>query len=148
MPERKGWTYEEVEEMYRRFRPASVDGKGRLVLVADKDDGARRQLAIALTRKGFFPLEATDGLEALRQIRDKRPNLCILDIELAPADGIEILDAMRLDPEYRTIPVLLTSPTRDRTPIFYAQRLRAAGYFVKPLKPDDILARVAALLDR
>jgi len=90
----------------------------RLVLVADDDPEARQLFSRVLTRSGRQVLTAADGEAALHLLRDRRPDLLLLDMVMPHRDGFAVLQEKAADPEIASIPVIVVS-ARDpeRQPI-------------------------------
>jgi len=89
--------------------------------------------------EGVDLLVATDGLSALRILRNQRPTAVLLDLHLPDVDGAEVLTAIRTDPRSGDIPVaILSADASDQ------QRRRlieqgASAYFTKPLNLQEII---------
>jgi DNA-binding response OmpR family regulator len=143
MPEEKNWTFEEVEELYRQFNPNAVDGQDKVILIAEDSPPMRSVLASAFRKKGFEVIEADNGLTALKIIRDKTPDCCLLDIGMPHVSGLDILDAMKKDDKYANVPVLIVSARKEKKDIVMALRLGAVGYIVKPFSIDQVIRKTA-----
>jgi CheY-like chemotaxis protein len=146
MDDKKNWTFEEVEELYKKFNPSALDGGGKVVMVAEDSAPMRSIIARALERSGFSVLEAPNGLQALKMIRDSSPDCCILDINMPQISGLEILEAMRNDERYASIPVIICTAMKDKRSILVAQKLGAAAYILKPFQMPDLLAKISEVL--
>lgn len=115
------------------------------ILVVDDDPAITIALRRALTFEGYQVETAQDGEEGLRLVRDWTPNLIILDILMPGIDGIEVCRRIR---EAEDTPILMLT-ARDEV----ADRVRgldagADDYLVKPFAPDELLARIRAMLRR
>jgi CheY-like chemotaxis protein len=89
-------------------------------------------------------VEAADGSEALTLTREVRPDLIVLDVMLPGLSGIEVLEALRLDPELRSIPVVVITAWSHAE--IDAQVAGADRFVSKPFDPDDLSAAVEELL--
>lgn len=116
------------------------------VLVVDDDDLLRHGVARLLDRAGFGVLEACSGLEALGLARSKRPDLLLLDVILPDTNGLEVLKALREDPETKGIYVLMVSAVRTASEA-QADGLEAGadGYIARPVSNREMVARVEAM---
>jgi DNA-binding NarL/FixJ family response regulator len=127
--------------------PRGVAGCGA-ILIADADDEARSLMAAALDQGGYEVREATTGHEALTAAREEVPRLVILEVTLPGICGYEVCHQLRQ--EFGDgLPVVFVS--RDRTEPFDAVGgllLGADDYLVKPLSPDELVARVRRLARR
>ncbi len=116
------------------------------VLVVDDDEEIRASLRRSLVFEGFKVTLAADGEEALRSIRDDRPDLAVLDIMMPGFDGLEVLQQMQgggLRDTTRTI--VLTARTSDND----RKRALEAGadeFMRKPFDPEELASKVEELL--
>jgi chemosensory pili system protein ChpA (sensor histidine kinase/response regulator) len=95
--------------------------------------------------QGWKTETARDGMEALDKVRDSRPDLIILDIEMPRMNGYEFMGALKAQHGYEDIPVIiLTSRTAEKHRE-KAMSLGAKGYMVKPYKDEDFVALVEKL---
>ena len=116
------------------------------ILVVDDSVSIRQVISRLLSDQGWRVETARDGIEALERLRERTPDLILLDIEMPRMNGYELLNAINAQPDYRKIPVvMLTSRTaekhRDR-----AVELGARGYVTKPYNDDDLVELVLQLL--
>lgn len=147
MPEQKNYTYEELEELYKKFNPSAIDAEGLSALVAEDNMSMRKLIAKALEKKGFTVFEAEDGLEALKKIREHIPDIILLDIQMPKVTGLSILEALRRDERFALIPVVMVTARKAKQDIILAHKLKASAYIVKPFKMEDLLAKVAELVE-
>lgn len=119
-----------------------------LILVADDDEDILELVRYRLRAAGYEVATASDGREALRLVRELRPDLAILDVMMAFLDGYEVTRELRKDEALEAIPViLLTARVQDDD----VQRGFAAGaddYVKKPFSPQELRARVQSILGR
>lgn len=90
----------------------------------------------------------SDGVEALRVIRARKPDLVILDCNMPELSGLLVLRQMRDSPELHAMPVLVLTARdsrRDEEIAFYEG---ADDYMRKPFEPDQLVFRVEQLLTR
>jgi len=108
------------------------------VLVVDDDEVFRERLGRALEARGFDVRVAADGEQALGLAREDSPELCVLDLRMPGASGLEVLrKLLAIDATTRVI--MLTGYGSIATTV-EAMRLGAAGYVQKPAGTDEILA--------
>lgn len=118
-----------------------------LILVADDDRDILELVRIRLERADCATVTARDGDEALRLSRERRPDLCILDVVMPGRSGFEVLSELRRDPATEAIPViLLTATVQEREQD--ALRRGADGYLTKPFKPAELEDLLRTLLRR
>lgn len=82
------------------------------ILVVDDEPDIVSTLHMVLQLEGYDVLEASHGQEALQVIAETRPDLVISDLMMPVMDGLELLAAIKSDPELRTIPVIAMSAGR------------------------------------
>ncbi|MFC4424976.1 response regulator transcription factor [Deinococcus navajonensis] len=116
------------------------------ILVIDDDAGVRSLLQRGLSYEGYLVETAADGEAGLSAVRDRPPELVILDVMLPGLDGLEVLRRLRLADA--TLPVLMLT-ARDR-PDEQVRGLEggADDYVTKPFSFDVLAARVRAQLRR
>jgi two-component system response regulator MprA len=116
------------------------------VLVIDDDEEIRASLRRGLAFEGFKVTQAADGEEALRSIRDDRPDLAVLDIMMPGLDGLEVVRRLRLADEQ--LPVIMLT-ARDAVPDrVNGLEAGADDYLVKPFAFSELLARIRVRLRR
>jgi two-component system KDP operon response regulator KdpE len=116
-----------------------------VILVADDDPSVIKLLRLQLTEEGFRPVVASTGEEAVEKAIEERPDLVILDLMLPDISGYEVMNRLR---ERASVPViLLTGKTRDSDKI-RGLEMGADDYLAKPFNPEELAARVRAVLRR
>ncbi len=115
------------------------------IMVVDDSVSIRQVVTRLMEEQGWKTHTAKDGIDALEKLRDFRPDIIVLDIEMPRMNGYEFLSAIRAEPAYKKIPVvMLTSRTtakhRDR-----AISLGVRGFIVKPYNNDEFVDLVLKL---
>ncbi len=116
-----------------------------LVLVADDEPRITKLVAVILTDEGFRVVTASGGEEALRKAEEVRPDIVLLDIVMPDLDGIEVMRQLR---EWRPVPVILLTAKGSTADKAKGLDLGADDYIAKPFHPDELAARVRAVLRR
>lgn len=142
----KSWTYEEVLELYRQFNPNAASGEGATIVVAEDNEPMRNLVCAALEKQGYTALPTDNGLDALRMIRDAKPGCVVLDINLPKVSGLDVLEAVKRDPKYAAIPIMIISARKEKRDILLATKLGASAYLVKPFQTEELLSRIQAVL--
>ncbi|WP_221328771.1 response regulator transcription factor [Actinoplanes sp. L3-i22] len=116
------------------------------VLVADDDRAIRESLARALELEGYTVLTAADGAETLARARKQAPDALVVDVMMPGVDGLAVCRQLRAAGD-RTPVLMLTArvETADRVAGLDAG---ADDYLPKPFEPDELFARLRALLRR
>jgi len=107
------------------------------VVVIEDDRPSLDLLTAYLSGAALEVTTARDGQSGLEAVRRVRPDAVLLDIRLPGIDGWSVLQALKTDPETRDIPVIIVSIVDERA---RGVALGAAGYLVKPVSRDDLLA--------
>ena len=113
------------------------------VLVVDDDAHVRSLLRQALEEAEYEVMEAADGIAALEAVREKRPDLVLLDVMMPHLTGFDVAAALKGDLETRSIPIVVLSVIEDAQ---RGYRLGVERYLTKPVDVAALVADVAALL--
>ena len=120
-------------------------GTEPLVLVADDEPRITKLVSIALKAEGFRVVTANGGEDALTLAEEVRPDIVLLDIVMPDLDGIEVMQQLR---EMRPVPVILLTAKGSTSDKAKGLDLGADDYVAKPFHPDELAARVRAVLRR
>jgi DNA-binding response OmpR family regulator len=115
------------------------------VLVVDDDEVARAALRGVLERAGHEVTEAQDGRAGLRELYAKPPDLVILDVDMPELDGWSTLERIR---DLSEVPVLMLTASEGELERVRGLQGGADDYVIKPFGPQELPARVQALLRR
>ncbi|MFZ5898291.1 MAG: response regulator [Bacillota bacterium] len=118
----------------------------RRVLVVDDEKSIVRLVTFNLEKEGFVTFKAHDGEEALRIVREEKPDLVILDIMLPRIDGFEVCKRIRQE-SVQTAIIMLTAKDQEIDTVLGLE-LGADDYITKPFSPRELVARVKAVLRR
>lgn len=119
-----------------------------LILVADDEDDVRNLVVYRLSRSGYDVVEARDGEEALQLAARTTPDLAVLDVMMPKVDGYEVTRRLRADAATSRIPVILLTSRSQESDVSQGFDVGADDYLKKPFNPDELTARVRALLAR
>lgn len=117
-----------------------------LILAVDDERDVTDLVAFQLTRAGCTVLTAGNGRQALASVRERRPDLIILDLMLPDIDGFGICEILRRTPATATIPVVLLTAWATSDARHLGLELGALDYITKPFSPRDLVERVQRLL--
>ncbi|MGE5590152.1 MAG: response regulator [Bacillota bacterium] len=101
-------------------------------------------LANILEEQGIAVTTATDGEEAMEQVRRNPPNLILLDIFMPRRDGLQVVADLRADRALKDIPVVLISANPNLQDLPAAQYVQ--GFLVKPFDLDELLSVIQRAL--
>jgi two-component system KDP operon response regulator KdpE len=116
-----------------------------LVLIVDDEPRIIRFVQINLEMEGFRVIEAGNGLQALDQVREKMPDIVLLDVMMPEMDGFETLRMIR---ELSTVPVIMLTVRSSEDDKVRGLDLGADDYITKPFSPRVLVSRVRAVLRR
>jgi two-component system, OmpR family, response regulator len=116
------------------------------ILVAEDETSLNDLLQDALRMNGYETISAKHGLEALRLIREQKPDLVILDINMPQLDGFGVIEKLRNENNNVPVIVLTARDQKDDKSIGFG--LGADDFVTKPFGLEELLMRVAAVLRR
>jgi DNA-binding response OmpR family regulator len=116
----------------------------KTILVIDDEANLRRSLALLLQRAGYLVTTAANAQEAEQLLQAGAYDLAFLDIKLPDRNGMALLPEMRRT--YPDMPVLILTANATLDSAIEAVRQGARDYLLKPIDPENILARVREVL--
>jgi len=121
---------------------------GKTILVADDDRDILELVTFRLERAGYEVLTAGDGEQALASAREHRPALAVLDVMMPKLTGYDVVKAMRAEEGTSRIPVILLTARVQEADVSRGFEAGADDYIRKPFSPQELRARVEAILGR
>jgi len=121
---------------------------GQRILVVDDEAKIVRIVRAYLERDGYRVLVAGDGQAALDLVRGERPSLVILDLMLPQVSGWDVCRALRREAATATLPIIMLTARDEAADRIVGLELGADDYVVKPFDPNELVARVHAVLRR
>ncbi|MCU7698534.1 Hpt domain-containing protein [Acinetobacter sp. AYS6] len=125
------------------YRPRESDER-RLIMIVDDSVTVRKVTTRLLERQGYDVVTAKDGIDAIEQLENIKPDLMLLDIEMPRMDGFEVLNLVRHHDLHQDMPVIMiTSRTGEK----HRERAFALGvnqYMGKPFQEEDLLHNIDA----
>ncbi len=91
---------------------------------------------------------AKSGLSAIRSITLDRPDLILLDYEMPVCDGSQVLEMIRAEEDFATIPVIFLTGRMDKESVSKVMSLKPAGYLLKSLKPEEIKQNIDSFFQK
>ena len=119
---------------------------GPLVLVADDDEDIRTLICIRLRQAGYETIAAADGVQALRLVRERLPELCILDLVMPKLNGLEVTRALRKSTALAGMPVIMLTAAAQAADRDRCLDAGADEYMTMPFAATELEARVDSLL--
>ena len=119
----------------------------RHVLVVDDSATIRKFVSVSLGMQGFQVVTACDGMDALEKLPTAKFDLVITDLNMPNMDGFGLIRALRDNPEYREIPVVILTSLGDEANRDLGTRLGVMSYILKPFSLEKIRYEVSKYLD-
>ena len=124
-----------------------ASGHKKILIVEDEQD-ILQLVRHYLEKEGFRPVTAMSGLEALKKVKEDKPDLVVLDLMLPEMDGLEVCKRLRSVPDTAMLPILMLTAKAEESDTIVGLELGADDYVTKPFSPKALVARVKALLRR
>ncbi|KXK12820.1 MAG: response regulator receiver protein [Chloroflexi bacterium OLB14] len=100
-------------------------------------------IRLILSRKGYDVQGATGGIEGIKQVRQTKPDLVLLDLMMPDMDGWEVYQQMKADPATRDIPVIVvTAKAQNIDKVLGLHIAKVDDYIAKPFSPQELLDSV------
>ena len=118
------------------------------VLVVEDDPDIAELVARYLDKAGYVTTRVSSGRDALDAVRTKPPELIVLDRMLPHVDGLEVCRLLRANPITASIPIIMLTARAEESERIVGLEMGADDYVAKPFSPNELVARVRALLRR
>lgn len=122
--------------------------KKKRILVVDDEKDIVELLAFNLEKEGLTVQRAFDGERALQLIRDKKPDLLILDLMLPGLSGLDVCRIVRQQEKTETLPIIMLTAKGEPVDKILGLEMGADDYITKPFNVRELVARVRAVLRR
>jgi CheY-like chemotaxis protein len=117
----------------------------KTVLVVDDELAIADMLCVVLEGEGYRVVTASNGQVALASLTMTRPDMVLCDLMMPLLDGQELCRAMKSDPQYQAIPIILMSAVGDS---LISAATQHDGFIGKPFDIDEVLALVERLIGK
>ena len=115
------------------------------ILVVDDSPTERHVLVELLTRKGYQVLTAESGEEGIEKAKSEQPDLVLMDVVMPGLNGYQATRTLTRDDATKHTPVIVCTSKGQETDKIWGLRQGAQDYMVKPINPEELLAKIAAL---
>ena len=119
-----------------------------LIYIVEDDTNIREIESFALKNSGYQIQDFGNAKEFYRAVKEKKPDLVLLDIMLPDEDGMEILQKLRKNPETKRLPIIMVTAKATELDRVKGLDLGADDYIIKPFGVMELISRVKALLRR
>ncbi len=124
-----------------------MSGKKPTLLIADDDPEILTMLSLRLGKKGYEVFEAADGIQTLKQAREKKPDLVILDVMMPGKNGWEVARELRADAELRNVGIVMLTAIGEKVNELTSPLYGADEYVDKPFDFGDLEARIKKVIE-
>ncbi|MFA6493085.1 MAG: response regulator [Patescibacteria group bacterium] len=122
--------------------------EGKLILLVDDDLTLLEMYGDRLKAEGFNIVQATNGEEALKKVREVKPSLVILDVMMPKVNGFDVLKNLRADVEFKETPVIILTALIQDVDRAQGKKLGATDYIVKSeTMPGEIIDKIKKALE-
>jgi len=115
------------------------------ILIVDDSPTERYFLSDILIKNGFSVSTAENGEEAMTKIKADKPQLILMDVVMPGQNGFQVTRAISRDPDTQDVPIIICTSKGQETDRIWGLRQGAKDYIVKPVDPQELLAKIAAL---
>lgn len=122
------------------------DNEEKTILVVEDEEDMAKLLAMRLKVNHFRVLLAEDGEEALSMIREKKPDLVLLDLMLPKVTGYELCRMIKFDEALKSMPVIIHSSLERQIDRERASEVGADAYFIKPFDLELLIIKIKQLI--
>jgi CheY-like chemotaxis protein len=125
-----------------------MNAEMKKILVIDDNSDIRDLIQFIFEKAGLQVIHGADGESGLVKLKSNRPHLVLLDATMPGLSGLEVLKAIRQNPdkELSRVPVMMLTANSAEEDIAQAYELGASSYIVKPFKKEKILTEVDLML--
>ena len=121
--------------------------KKQTIMIVEDDSFVMDIYKTKLSQEGFSVVEAGNGAEALKKLKDVKPDLMLLDIIMPYMDGLEVLKKMKENEETKNIPVILLTNLSQKEEVDKGIELGAKDYLIKShFTPSEVLEKIKICL--
>jgi twitching motility two-component system response regulator PilH len=116
----------------------------RKILLVDDSKTELHHLSELLSKRGYTVRTAEDGEEAMKRLGEEKPDLILMDVVMPGQNGFQLTRAITRDPRFLDVPVIMCTSKNQETDKVWGMRQGARDYVVKPVDPDELIAKIKA----
>jgi twitching motility two-component system response regulator PilH len=114
------------------------------ILLVDDSKTELHHLSELLGKRGYKVRTAENADEALRRLGEDTPDLILMDVVMPGQNGFQLTRAITRDPAFADVPVIICTSKNQETDRVWGMRQGARDYVVKPVDPEELLAKIKA----
>lgn len=118
----------------------------KTVMIVDDSISIRQVVGLTLRGAGYDVIEGSNGRDALAKLGRQKVNLIVSDVNMPEMNGIEFVKAVKAQPEYRFLPIIMLTTESGDEKKREGQAAGARAWVVKPFKPEVLLNAVQKLI--
>ncbi len=115
------------------------------ILLVDDSKTELHYLSEILLKRGFQVRTAENGEEALKRLAEEKPDLILMDVVMPGQNGFQLTRTITRDARFTDVPVIMCTSKNQETDKVWGMRQGASDYVVKPVKAEELLAKIKAL---
>ena len=114
------------------------------ILLVDDSKTELHFLSELLGKRGYSVRTAENGEEAMRRLLEETPDLILMDVVMPGQNGFQLTRSITRDPRFANVPVIMCTSKNQETDKVWGMRQGARDYIVKPVNPDELVAKIHA----
>lgn len=118
----------------------------KTVMIVDDSISIRQVVGLTLRGAGYDVIEGSNGRDALAKLGGRKVHLVVSDVNMPEMNGIEFVKAVKAQPEYRFLPIIMLTTESSDEKKREGQAAGARAWVVKPFKPEVLLNAVQKLI--
>ena len=115
------------------------------ILLVDDSKTELHYLSDILLKRGFVVRTAENGEEAMQRLAEEKPDLILMDVVMPGQNGFQLTRSITRDPRFADVPVIMCTSKNQETDKVWGLRQGASDYVVKPVKAEELMAKIKAL---
>jgi twitching motility two-component system response regulator PilH len=115
------------------------------ILLVDDSKTELHHLSEILLKRGYQVRTAENGEEALKRLAEEKPDLILMDVVMPGQNGFQLTRTITRDERFADVPVIMCTSKNQETDRVWGMRQGARDYVVKPVKAEELLAKIKAL---
>ena len=122
------------------------DRKKIRILIIDDDDTFRELASMLLAEAGYAIETAEDAIEGGKALLTRAFDLVISDINMPYMNGLELAKAIRGNPQFENVPILMVTTRGNKEDVIEAMKIRVNNYIIKPFTPQGLKDKIDQIL--
>lgn len=118
------------------------------ILIVEDNPFMSKLLQMRLKANEYEVSSAVNGQDALLKVKDNKPDLILLDVNMPQLDGFETAQALKADPETKNLPIIFVTAKGEEKDILKGMEVGGASYIIKPFTAEILLEAVQKALDK